>query len=465
MTDTRRHLPSVDAVLRHPDLRALVAMYDRTLVAGLVRTAIDTARRDGSEGEVRSVDALAAHVVDEARARWRVAPRPVINASGVILHTNLGRAPLSKDAAAAALGAATGYSDLEFDLASGKRGSRNALLSHLLHDLTGAEDGLAVNNTAAALVLTLAALCRRREVVVSRGQAVEIGGGFRIPEIMRETGARLVEVGTTNRTRLADYAAAITPRIAGLLYVHSSNFRIVGFTESVDMAALAALAREHDVPLIADIGSGALRDVRRYGLSAEPLVQETVAAGADLVLFSGDKLLGGPQAGIVLGRAALIGRLRAHPLMRASRLDKVTIAMLSATLLHYVRGEEEREVPVWRMIAARPDDIAVRARRWCDNLPAVPGVLASVETVQSTVGGGSLPGEMLPSYALALRAEGRPAAWASAVAAALRVGTHVVVARIDDDRVLLDPRTVAPDEEDALLEALSAVLCQVPPRR
>jgi len=326
--------------------------------------------------------------------------------------------------------------------------------------VTGAEDGIAVNNTAGALVLALAALCRRRETIVSRGQAVEIGGGFRIPVIMREGGTRLVEVGTTNRTRLGDYAEALSPRTGALLHVHSSNFRIVGFTEEVGLAPLAALAHEHGLPLIADVGSGALRDVRPYGLAAEPLVQDSVAAGADLVLFSGDKLLGGPQAGIVVGRSAYLDRLRAHPLMRALRLDKVTIALLSATLLHYIRGEEEREAPVWRMIAARPAELETRARGWLARLPAdaASGVLVSVEAVRSTVGGGSLPGETQPSFALTLRAARRPASWASATAAALRRRDLPVVARVEGDRVILDARTVLPEQDDDLLAALCEVM-------
>jgi len=463
--DTRRALPSVDALLRHPSVLPLLEAYARPAVTDLVRRTLDAVRRDVvdhpvSDTALPTPDVLARRIAREAGDRWRVAPRAVINATGVILHTNLGRAPLSTAAAAAGLAVATGYSALEFDLPGGKRGSRNDHLSRLLADVTGAEDGIAVNNTAGALVLALAALCRRRETIVSRGQAVEIGGGFRIPVIMREGGTRLVEVGTTNRTRLGDYAEALSPRTGALLHVHSSNFRIVGFTEEVGLAPLAALAHEHGLPLIADVGSGALRDVRPYGLAAEPLVQDSVAAGADLVLFSGDKLLGGPQAGIVVGRSAYLDRLRAHPLMRALRLDKVTIALLSATLLHYIRGEEEREAPVWRMIAARPAELETRARGWLARLPAdaASGVLVSVEAVRSTVGGGSLPGETQPSFALTMRATRRPAAWASATAAALRRRDLPVVARVEGDRVILDARTVLPEQDDDLLAALCEVI-------
>jgi len=279
---------------------------------------------------------------------------------------------------------------------------------------------------------------------------------------MRQGGATLVEVGTTNRTRLSDYEAALTERTGAILRVHSSNFRIIGFTESVPVAQLAPLARARDISLIDDVGSGALLDVRRYGLAAEPLVQESVSAGADLVLFSGDKLLGGPQAGVIVGRAASVARLRKHPLMRALRLDKVTIALLSATLLHYVRGEAAREIPVWRMIAARPEALEARAREWLRRLPALDGVVAAVEPVSSTIGGGALPGETLPSHALTLRAARRPAAWATRFAATLRAGEPAVVARVEDDRVVVDPRAVLPEEDDRLVAALHAALTPTP---
>ncbi len=460
LSDVRRGLPSVDAVLRHAVLGDVRAEFAPAVVAALVREVLGDVRRDaaGSGTSDLGLAMLAARVAAEAERRWRPEPRTVVNATGVILHTNLGRAPISTAAAAAGFKAATAYSDLEFDLDAGARGSRHTHLTALLQALTGAEDAVAVNNTAAALVLVLSALARRREVVVSRGQAVEIGGGFRIPTIMRESGARLVEVGTTNKTRLDDYAEATTEKTGGVLYVHSSNFRIVGFTSEVALADLADLTRERGVPLIADVGSGALRDLRAYGLAAEPVVGESVAAGADLVLFSGDKLLGGPQAGIIVGRADLIKRLRAHPLMRVLRLDKVAIAMLNATLLHYMRGEEERVVPVWTMIAARQEDLEARARRWCAALRPVEGIQMAVELCAATVGGGSLPGETLPSAALTLRAEHRPSAWASVAATRLRKGTTPVVARVERDRVLLDARTVLPTQDDLLLDAVEKAI-------
>ncbi|MDQ2806141.1 MAG: L-seryl-tRNA(Sec) selenium transferase [Chloroflexota bacterium] len=440
--------------------------------------------------------------------------RPVINASGVILQTNLGRAPLSAAAQAALTGAA-GYSNLEYDLEAGARGSRYRHAAPLLTRLTGAEDALVVNNAAAALYFVLLACASGREVILSRGEAVEIGGGFRIPDILRQSGATLVEVGTTNRTYTRDYEAALTERTAGLLHVHTSNFRIVGFTHSPALADLAALAHAHNVWLADDTGSGALLPTARYGLSPEPLVQDSVAAGADLVLFSGDKLLGGPQAGIIVGRAGPIAALRRHPLARALRVDKLTYAALEATLLHYLRGEAAREVPVWAMISADPAALHRRAHAWAATLRAA-GLPAGVIPGHSAVGGGTLPGDTLPTWLLALgRAEADPSPQppplngegepdrispppsgegsgersvppapssppfvgegsgersspvtiphsafriphSAALARRLRQGTPAVVARVEHDRVLCDPRTVLPDQDAALLAAIQA---------
>lgn len=450
----------MDALLRHPTLQPLLETHTRAAVTLLVRETLEAARRDTS-AHPTGIDEIADRVLGEGNARWQIGPAPLINATGVVLHTNLGRAPISRAAAQAALAVATSYSALEFDLARGTRGSRLGHLGALLRDVTGAEDGIVVNNNAGGLVLALAALCRRREVIVSRGQAVEIGGGFRIPAIMRESGARLIEVGTTNRTRLDDYAGALSERTGAILRVHASNFKILGFTEQVDVVDLAHLASERGVTLIDDVGSGSLLDTRSYGLAHEPMVQESVQAGADLVLFSGDKLLGGPQAGLIVGRAALTARLRAHSLMRILRPDKITIAALGATLVHYLRGEHDQEIPVWRMIAARPDQMETRAGAW---LAALGGsanwtIQAAVEQAESTIGGGSLPGETLPTYVLGLRPRSRPASSAaSALAAALRGGQPPVVARIADDRVLLDPRTVLPEQDAILVERLRNVI-------
>ena len=444
MPHSLRSLPSVDRVLSQPAIAALALPAE--LVTEAVREEIERLRAEllAAEGGAPAPlpQGVAESVAERLNARFAASLRPVINATGVVIHTNLGRAPLS-DAAIAAMREAARYSNLEFDLEAGGRGRRAHHLDAPLRALTGAEGALVVNNNAAALYLALAAHAREREVIVSRGQAVEIGGGFRIPDVLRQSGAALVEVGATNRTRAADYAEAIRERTAALLRVHSSNFRIVGFTEETPLAEMASIAREHGVLLLDDIGSGCLLETREYGLTHEPTPQESIAAGADLVLFSGDKLLGGPQAGIIVGREAALAPLRSHPLMRALRPDKTTIAALGATLGHYLRGEAEAEIPVWRMIAAEADQLRERAESWRTALG-----LGEVVADQSPIGGGSLPGETRPTFALRLPNAG--------LAAQLRRNDPPVIARVVDDGVQLDPRTVLPEQEPALLEALRA---------
>jgi L-seryl-tRNA(Ser) seleniumtransferase len=385
------------------------------------------------------------------RARAAAGPTllPLINATGVIIQTNLGRAPLSPAALQAMHAVGAGYSNLEYDLAAGARGSRYDHLAALLCRLTGAEAALAVNNNAAAIYLALSALAPGREVVISRGQAVEIGGGFRIPDVLRQSGATLVEVGTTNRTYAHDYAAAIGERTALLMRVHTSNFQLVGFVHAAGLAELAELAHARGIHLLDDLGSGTLLPTARYGLAPEPTVQASVAAGADLVTFSGDKLLGGPQAGLIVGRAALVAQLRKHPLARALRVDKTTLAGLEATLLAYLHGRAERELPVWRMIAA--DRAVVQAR--AEQLAAAIGAGAAVQACTSTIGGGSLPGATLPSAAVALRS-----AAPDDLARRLRMGRPPVVGRIADDRLLLDVRTVLEEQQGALVECVRAAM-------
>ena len=378
----------------------------------------------------------------------------MINATGVIIHTNLGRAPLSAAAVAAMAAVGRGYSSLEFDLEAGGRGSRAAHVEPLLCRLTGAEAALAVGNNAAAVLFVLSAFARDREVVISRGQLVEIGGGFRIPDVMRQSGARLVEVGTTNRTYLRDYAEVVRPETAALLRVHASNFRVVGFTEAVALKPLAVLAHERGLLLIDDLGSGCLLDTAAFGLAAEPRVQDSLAAGADLVLFSGDKLLGGPQAGIILGKSELIEALRRHPFARALRPDKATIAALGATLSHYAVGDAVEQVPVWRMIALPPAAVDRRARRWARAAGAGAG--AAVIDGRSMVGGGSLPEESLPTRLLALPPQA--GAGVEALARRLRQSDPPVVGRVEHDRLLLDPRTVDPGDDARVSRALKAAL-------
>ena len=449
MTNPYRGLPSVDHLLSDEQVAPLAERHGHDAVVGIARRVLESYREQAERTGALPEREPAEAVVELARA-LEPSLRRVINATGVIIHTNLGRAPLSRPAIAAMARAAEGYSNLEFDVERGERGSRFAHLSELLCRVTGAEDGIAVNNNASALLLALSALARDREVVISRGQLVEIGGGFRIPEVMRESGARLVEVGTTNRTYLRDYAAALTEESGALLRVHASNFRVVGFTEAAPLKELAALARERGLLLIDDVGSGALLDTREFGLAEEPLVQDSIAAGADVVLFSGDKLVGGPQAGIAVGRAEAIEAMRRHPLARAVRMDKASIAALAATLEHYARGEAVEQVPVWRMIAAPLDRLRRRARRWV----RACGGRAEVVTGRSMIGGGSLPEEALDSAVCAVTpADGD----ATAFAAALRAGDPPIIARIERDRVLLDPRTVDAADDRGVEAALRAL--------
>ena len=444
-----RKLPAVDALLGEARAAALCAQYGRAATLAALRAVLAAARTD-----IRAGDGIAPtreRLLERASAallrRFRPGLRPVVNASGVILHTNLGRAPLAPAAIEAMAAVGAHYNTLEYDLGRGARGSRLKHCEEALCALTGAEAALVVNNNAAALVLILAALAPGREVIISRGQLIEIGGGFRVPEVMASAGSLLVEVGTTNRTRLADYEAAIGPDTALLMRAHASNFRMTGFTGEVALAPLAQLARERNLLLVDDLGSGALLDTAAFGLLHEPTVMESIAAGADLVAFSGDKLTGGPQAGIVVGRPEPLALLKGHPLARALRADKLCLAGLAATLDLWLRGQALAQIPVWRMIAREAQDLRQVADAWAQRLGGA--VLAG----ESAVGGGSLPGATLPTWLLALDLP-QP----DETLARLRRAEPPVIARIADGRVLLDPRTVLPGEEDSLLAALEDVL-------
>lgn len=454
MNEGLRRLPSVDRLLNTPRLRELAAAHGHGLVVDAVRAVLDEARQriragDAPPDETTLVEAT----VHKVQGLIQPTLRPLINATGVIVHTNLGRAPLSDAALNAMREVGSGYSNLEYDLEAGRRGSRYVHATALLRRITGAEAALVVNNNAAATLLILSVLAQGREVIISRGQLVEIGGGFRIPEVMAQSGARLVEVGTTNKTYIEDYARAITENTALLMRVHTSNYRIVGFTHQPSLEELVALGREHGLPVLDDLGSGSLLDTTAFGLAAEPMVQASIQAGADLVCFSGDKLLGGPQAGIIVGRAELVERIKRFPLTRALRVDKVTLAGLQATLLAYLRGTALQEIPVWRMIATPVEALERRARAWAEALQA-HGISTEVVEGHSAVGGGSLPGETLPTRLLALRV-----ASPHALAARLRAADPPVIARIERERLLLDPRTVLPEQDETLIEALSAACC------
>jgi L-seryl-tRNA(Ser) seleniumtransferase len=449
-----RRLPSVDRVLADERLKTLGETYPHQLLVDLIRKQLESGRQAITAGRpAASLDIIVDSVCAQARTLDNPSQRPVINATGVILHTNLGRAPLSQAALAAMDDVSRGYSNLEFDLSSGGRGSRQIHTEPLLCQLTGAEAALVINNNASAVLLGLSALARRKEVVVSRGQAVEIGGGFRVPDVMRQSGAKLIEVGTTNCTYNHDYEAAIGPRTAALLRVHSSNFKLMGFTSEVTLEEMAALASANDLPVLDDLGSGCFLDTARFGLAPEPMVQQSVALGAGLTFFSGDKLVGGPQAGIVVGQQRLIDKLRRHPLARAVRIDKIRLAGLAATLVHYLKGEATAKIPVWRMISAPTAQIEKRASKWADVL----GKLGQVREGETMIGGGSLPGGTLPTRLVALGNSGHRMA-AQRMSRRLRSRETPVIGRISEDVLLLDPRSVLPEEDEAVLKALGELV-------
>ncbi len=444
-----RRLPSVDRILAAEQLKQLGGTYPHSLLVNLVRQQLECERLAIADGRpVSSLAKIVDSVCAQVQALESPSLRPVINATGVILHTNLGRAPLSQEAAAA-MDMAKGYSNLEFDLSSGTRGSRQVHIEPLLCQLTGTEAALVVNNNASAVLLGLTALARRKEVIVSRGQAVEIGGGFRIPDVMRQSGAKLIEVGTTNCTYVSDYEQAISPRTVALMRVHSSNFRLVGFSNEVSFEDLVALANRNNLPVLDDLGSGCFLDTTEFGLALEPMVPQSVALGAGLTFFSGDKLVGGPQAGIIVGKKQFMDKLRKHPLARAVRIDKVRLAGLVATLIHYLKGEATTKIPVWQMISAPVAEIDQRARQWAQTL----GDLAQVVEGETMIGGGSLPGGTLPTSLVVIsNNEGRN--MAQILSRKLRSQKVPVIGRISEDRLLLDPRSVLPEEDEMVLKTL-----------
>lgn len=453
-----RELPSVSKLLEEPELVALLSRFSRDELVAAARAELDALRTRIAERETVQVVGLAQRVAARLDAESQPRLRTVINATGIVLHTNLGRAPLHESAARAALNVATGYSNLELDVVSGSRGSRQDAVRSGIRHITGAEAATAVNNCAAATVLVLRAMASGREVIVSRGQLIEIGGSFRIPEIMAASGAILREVGTTNITRLADYESAIGPNTAALLRVHTSNYRVRGFTQTVELADLAGLAKKHNLLLIDDAGSGQAIDLAPFGLPGEPLVSAGIATGADLVLFSGDKLLGGPQAGIIAGRADLIARIEKDPLMRAFRLDKMTLAALEATLRLYLDPARAlREVPVLKMLTMSEEELHRRAEEFAARLRTLPNLDVEVRDDSAFVGGGSLPEVALPSTVIVIRAKDSSE---NELAARLRAGSPPVIARVHDGAVFLDLRTVFEPQEDGLFEVARSCLAQ-----
>ena len=448
---TLRNLPSVEQLLQTETTARLIAHFGRPLTLDALRNTLDDIRarfKLNPEIELPSID-LILNQTESTLTAWTASTlHPVINATGVILHTNLGRAPLSHATLHAMDVVSRGYSNLEFDLETGKRGSRLIHAEGLLKKLTGAEAALVVNNCASAVLLTLSALANKKRVIIARSQLVEIGGGFRVPDVMKQSGAKLVEIGTTNKVRVADYTSALDEPTALVMRAHRSNFKIVGFTEEPDFKDIVDAAHQANVPVVDDLGSGALYDTAKYGFSHEPTVQESMEAGADVILFSGDKLLGGPQAGIIIGKKELLDKIKKHPLARAVRADKSCLAGLTATLTHYLKDEAEREIPIVRMMSLTLKQVKGRAEAWREELGQ-----GNVVEGESTVGGGSLPDESIPTFLLELQVKS-----AEKFLRALRKNNPPIIARTENDRVLLDPRTVFPEQEGALLVGLKNFL-------
>ena len=444
-------LPSIDHLINTSELQPTLEKVGRALISDAMRAVLDEIRQRTLQEEepIPEEDKIILLVREKIEAWLRPTLQPVINATGVVLHTNLGRAPLSNATTRAVSDNAQRYNNLEFNLQSGKRGHRSVHASQILARVTGAEGGFVVNNNAGAVLLILSALAAGKNAIVSRTQLIEIGGGFRIPDVMRQSGAHLVEIGTTNRVHLHDYETALKEMpIALILIAHHSNFKLIGFHSEPKLAEIVAIAHQNQVPVVHDVGSGALINTENYGLAHEPTVQESVQAGCDLVCFSGDKLLGGPQAGIIVGKESLLKPIRTHPLARALRAGKLTLAGVSANLGHYLKDEAESEIPVWRMIARPLEEIRKSAENWREYLgtgKVVPGY--------STIGGGSLPTEEMPTFLLSLSPDSP-----DNFLKALRNSNPPIIARIENDEVLLDPRTVFPEQEGALLRNLSNIL-------
>ncbi len=443
-----RSIPAVHSFLSEPRISRFEALLGKATVKHSVTETLDAVRR-ARDGGVPAYEALCASIIDRLQRAQSRSLVPVINATGILLHTNLGRAPIAAGALEAAVRIGGGYSNLEYDLNEGRRDSRYARASGVLGDVTGAQDGVVVNNCAAAVLLTLDSFANGREVVVSRGQLVEIGGGFRLPDVVERSGARLVEVGATNKVYLHDFERALSPSTALLLRTHASNFRVTGFTHEVDPRELAALGRRTGIPVVEDLGSGALVDLAQYGLPHERTVQDALAEGIDLVVFSGDKLLGGPQAGIIVGSAAMIARLRSNPLIRALRVDKVILATLIETLRLHATPAGREQLPFFAMLRATGEDLRARAEQYCETLHDAQ----CIDSI-AYAGGGALPQFEIPSVAVALE----PPGGAERAARRLRECSTPIIARIDANRLLLELRTIAPHDDARVIASLASIL-------
>lgn len=448
MSDLSR-IPSVENLLQTENASVLINKFGRPQTIAAIRAILNEIRQ---EHEPLDLQFDVINILNRTKERldswFQPSLKPVINATGVILHTNLGRAPLSKKSLQAINFISSSYNTLEYDLEKGKRGTRSIHAEKLLVRLTGAEAALVVNNNASAVLLTLSAMANRKKVIISRSQLIEIGGGFRIPDVMKQSGAKLFEIGTTNRVHSSDYEMALEQSAALVMRAHHSNFKIVGFTVEPALSEITSIAHRFNVPVLDDLGSGTLIDTAKFGLTHEPTIQESINSGVDLVSFSGDKLLGGPQAGIILGKKPLIAKIKKHPLARAVRPDKLCLAALNETLLHYLRDEAETEIPIWQMISKSLIDLKIIAQGWSETLKT-----GTVKSSFSTIGGGSLPEETLPTYTLALNVDNP-----NHFLKKLRDLEFPIIARVEDNLVLLDPRTVLQEQYESLLSGLSQCL-------
>jgi L-seryl-tRNA(Ser) seleniumtransferase len=439
-----RSLPSIDHLLQIPACQQLLQLYGHPLVLNTLRSQLDDIRMNGKQ-VLYSEEQIIKGTAEKLSLMTNPSIKKVINATGVILHTNLGRSPLSKGSIAEIEIAAKNYTNLEYNLKTGTRGSRHNHCEELLTRLSGTEAAIVVNNNASAMLLVLSALFNRKKIAISRSQLVEIGGGFRVPDVMRQSGAHMLEIGTTNHTHLSDYQEALASGAAGVVRVHTSNFKIIGFTSSPELHDIVEAAHVSGALVIDDLGSGSFLKTEDYGLTHEPTVQDSVKTGVDVICFSGDKLLGGPQAGIIIGRKELLDKLKRHPLARAIRADKLCLAGLSATLIHYLKDEAVQEIPVWKMISMETEVIRQRAEKWMDQLHD-----GRVIYGESTVGGGSLPGDTLPTWLLALKVQSP-----EKTLKFLRNSNPAIIGRIVDDEVVFDPRTVFEDEEIDLVAKIA----------
>ena len=454
MKNKTRDLPSISKVLKHPEIVELINRYSRNSVTELIREIVSDVRKTVLTGDLEpSLKVIVCNTKKRAEEKWNYSPVAVVNATGVVIHTNLGRSVLSKSAVQSMSIAAGDYTNLEYDLSKGKRGSRQIFVSNLINELTGAEASLVVNNNAAAMLLALAAIASHKEVIVSRGESVEIGGGFRIPDVLKLSNAKIIEVGTTNRTYAIDYEKAITADTGAILVVHASNFKQTGFVHSPTIAELVNIGIEKGIPIIHDLGSGCFVDTTKFGLQLEPTPKESILRGVSLAMFSGDKLLGGPQCGIIAGKKEVIGKLNRHPLYRAIRSDKVNLAGLTATLLHYVKENHLEEIPVLKMISQAESDLKLRSLNWQQSI----GKSAKVIKGYSTIGGGSMPEETLPTWLLAISGK-KNLIESQMVFDLLRKSDPPIIGRIENNMLLLDPRTVLPKYDDLIVSALSKIL-------